>query len=51
MMLMFIPSAAYSIVGANYIVTTLALVTLLIFETGIILIFNKSNILKSIIGQ
>lgn len=51
MMLMFIPSAAYSIVGANYIATTLALVALLIFETGIIFIFNKSKILKLIIGQ
>lgn len=51
MMLMFIPSAAYRILGTNYVSISMALVVLLAIETGIILIFNKSNILKSIIGQ
>lgn len=51
MMLMFIPSVAYSIIGTNYVTITLAMVALLIIETGIIIIFNKSKILKLIIGQ
>lgn len=51
MMLMFIPSAAYSVIGSNYLSFFLAFVILLIVETGIIFIFNKSKVLKFVIGQ
>lgn len=51
MMLMFIPSVAYSVIGTNSFALFLAFVAMLIVETGIVFICNKIKILKFVIGQ